>query len=421
MGLSILLSVVMLSAIFPAALQSYKLVLLSILMVVLLAYAVTTRIRLPLKKEILFFALVYSVFGLTWSLYGELVSNPGALRVVTVMVIYPLLFTLIGVFWQNDKIVFIQKVMIWIGFALVASLMTYLLSASGSISGGYYNFMQGIYDYKSVFDQGEGYLLFTHPSVSSLLFFIPFLMVFAFLKPGSNLFIFLIFLLMVILVVMTGRRAFFLSFGFSLAFFFFVYVFYFKKSVGSISKNKLVLAGIFTFFASLYLIINFEELNLQVYLKGFFSIFDFSSDVSNLERTNQFFSLLSGITESPLLGSGAGAAADYSRSKDQPWVYELSYVALIFQYGILGFLFYLIGVLYIFFRLLIIIKDRNSSNNLKLFVFAYMCGMVSFLVANSTNPYLAKFDYMWVLFLPVAIINSHLIEKGLNANKYSHR
>ena len=34
-----------------------------------------------------------------------------------------------------------------------------------------------------------------------------------------------------------------------------------------------------------------------------------------------------------------------------------------------------------------------------------LVGTVSFLIANGADPYLEKYDYMWVVFLPVAIIN----------------
>jgi hypothetical protein len=31
------------------------------------------------------------------------------------------------------------------------------------------------------------------------------------------------------------------------------------------------------------------------------------------------------------------------------------------------------------------------------------------LIGNATNPYLEKFDYIWVIFLPVALINFWLL------------
>jgi hypothetical protein len=38
-------------------------------------------------------------------------------------------------------------------------------------------------------------------------------------------------------------------------------------------------------------------------------------------------------------------------------------------------------------------------------------GLAAFLIANATNPYLLKFDFMWALFLPLALINRWLVER----------
>lgn len=413
---------ILFSVVFPVTLQFQKAVFLFLIILILVVYIFFNRGKLYLKREVLIFSLFYSTFGLAWSLYGEINSNPGAMSVSTVMVVYPLLFTALVVSWQNKHIHNIQGFFVFISFVLSVSLLLYLLSGSGLISSSYYEFMQGLYEEKSVFDQGENYLLFTHPSVSSLLFFIPFIMVLAFLREKNYLHLFVLFLLMLILIIMTGRRAFFVSFSFALVFFFFVYCFFYKSKVNAISNNKLYFFSFVAFAFIIYIFLNFENFNFNfnVYVDGLLSIFDFSSDASNLERRNQFFSLIEGISKNPFFGSGAGAAADYSRSSDQPWAYELSYIALIFHYGIMGFILYTLGVLYIFLRMLQVIRDKKASNELRVFAFAFLCGFVSFLVANSTNPYLGKFDYMWVIFVPVAIINSYLFERGMSENIHNN-
>jgi hypothetical protein len=38
--------------------------------------------------------------------------------------------------------------------------------------------------------------------------------------------------------------------------------------------------------------------------------------------------------------------------------------------------------------------------------------VVLYLIGNATNPYLEKFDYIWVIFLPVALINFWLLGKN---------
>ncbi len=48
---------------------------------------------------------------------------------------------------------------------------------------------------------------------------------------------------------------------------------------------------------------------------------------------------------------------------------------------------------------------------IKAFVISFMVGLVAFLIANTTNPYLGKFDYMWVIFIPVMFIHTYKLEK----------
>jgi hypothetical protein len=126
-------------------------------------------------------------------------------------------------------------------------------------------------------------------------------------------------------------------------------------------------------------------------------------------RAEQFFALLDGWQQNPLFGAGHGASAVGSlRDAEMPWAYELSYVALLFQTGLVGFSIYCSGVIWIFWMGFKIIR---SSHWLGFYMLPVLVGTFCFLIANATNPYLAKFDYMWVIFLPVALINSYLLDK----------
>ncbi len=97
------------------------------------------------------------------------------------------------------------------------------------------------------------------------------------------------------------------------------------------------------------------------------------------------------------------------RSVEMPWAYELSYAALLFHTGIIGFLIYSSGVICIFWMGL---KIMRSGHWLGIYMLPVLVGTTCFLIANATNPYLEKFDYIWVIFLPVALINIWLLNKG---------
>ena len=40
---------------------------------------------------------------------------------------------------------------------------------------------------------------------------------------------------------------------------------------------------------------------------------------------------------------------------------------------------------------------------------AILTGACTFLIANATNPYLETYDYLWVIFLPLAVVNVLLL------------
>ena len=52
----------------------------------------------------------------------------------------------------------------------------------------------------------------------------------------------------------------------------------------------------------------------------------------------------------------------------------------------------------------------RSGHRLSLYMFPILVGTTCFLIGNATNPYLAKFDYIWVIFLPVTVINLWLLD-----------
>ena len=156
------------------------------------------------------------------------------------------------------------------------------------------------------------------------------------------------------------------------------------------------------------------DLGIIAIVDNFIEGFDFSGAYSASLRAEQFFTLYNGWQQTPLFGTGHGASAlGPLRSAEMPWAYELSYAALLFHTGIIGFLIYSSGVIYIFWMGLKIIR---SGHWLGIYMLPVLVGTTCFLIANATNPYLEKFDYIWVIFLPVALINIWLLNKDENCH-----
>jgi hypothetical protein len=155
-------------------------------------------------------------------------------------------------------------------------------------------------------------------------------------------------------------------------------------------------------------------LELIAIVDNFIEGFDFAGAGSASVRAEQFFTLYNGWQQTPLFGAGHGASAlGPLRSVEMPWAYELSYAALLFHTGIIGFLIYSSGVICIFWMGL---KIMRSGHWLGIYMLPVLVGTTCFLIANATNPYLEKFDYIWVIFLPVALINIWLLNKDKNCH-----
>jgi hypothetical protein len=115
------------------------------------------------------------------------------------------------------------------------------------------------------------------------------------------------------------------------------------------------------------------------------------------ERVDQAISLWKGIVDSWGGGAGHGIGVDYIRDFDQPWRYELLWLATLFRVGVFGSLIYVAPV-FIFFALYI----RN------MFLEYRRCAVADFMfgggaavfLATATNPYLESFEFQWMLILP---------------------
>ena len=77
-------------------------------------------------------------------------------------------------------------------------------------------------------------------------------------------------------------------------------------------------------------------------------------------RIEQFYALFNGWIKSPVFGYGSGAVlSEYIRSIEEPWNYELSYMKLLYDFGLIGVALYGIGVLFTW-NTLIWIYLRNN-------------------------------------------------------------
>jgi O-antigen ligase len=136
-----------------------------------------------------------------------------------------------------------------------------------------------------------------------------------------------------------------------------------------------------------------------------------------VKRSQTFSSVGAGsLLDQPIFGAGLGASVVGSiRSETMPWSYELSYVALLYQTGIVGFLVYAAAIVWTFWRGIQVIGEGGQPAQIMIPLLVGLCGL---LIANGTNPYLGCFDEMWTLFLPLAVINYRLAAPQLKAQEF---
>jgi O-antigen ligase len=266
----------------------------------------------------------------------------------------------------------------------------------------------------------EGTLEYNLFNMTTVIFGFPFLLALIFLPKNLsivnkfwNYLALLALMLALITLLISGRRAFWVI---SLVSPLVIFVIFRMSGLANPFKLKPLFFGI-VLMSSIFLIgaVVFE-LNFESILYGVLAGFDFgdSLNLSASARAEQFYPLLHGWMDNPLFGSGHGAAALGSvRSEEQAWAYELSYLGLLFQIGLIGSIIYFSALLWTFIKSIRFVRTNPKSSAM---ILPLLVGLTCFLIANATNPYLAKFDYLWTIFLPVGILNAYLLRTSIGYN-----
>jgi hypothetical protein len=401
----------------PNTYQSFK-ATLGMLVLEIIAINALIHGRLVLHRTVLLWILFMVTIGSAFIFRGFLNDAPGALRVSTIYVLWPLIFSILVAGVANEKrLRGLLVVLVLASIAISLYAFSYILYTAGWLPEYLY----------IPLEQGQnigfytGYIEFILHSISSLLFLVPFTIAALMTwpkeqpMPVSRLWLWIAFILGVIIVLFSARRALIGIVALSPLFTLCIQQFlptsmrWIRTTLGI---RSLVYAGIF--FAGILIFLHIiYGFDLRALLDTFAVGWDFTGEQSAMDRRDQFFPLLQGWSANPLLGSGHGASAPGSvRSSEMPWSYELSYLALLFHTGVLGFLAYASGIAWIFWMGLKIIRQ---GNHFSLYMLPLLVGFSCFLMGNASNPYLEKFDYMWVVFLPIAFVNYWLLDKRRQA------
>lgn len=364
---------------------------LGILVVLFLSIIFTNRSnnRFTYSKGVLIWLLIYVFTNFFFLSEGALTDSTVMLRFAPVNIIWPLLYlgTLVtGFSLKNvhfNYVSFFNALSIIIPVFIIGTFFEYTYGISNNLLSIIFPTITSDYG---------GFINYFAPSITSLFFLGSWSLCIIFAEKNINrrLLNLISAVLIIIAAILVGRRALLLTLVLG------PIIFLLLDSILFNRRKRL--------FQILILIVVVGIVGLGAL--SFFSnqdlrIFNLSnSAVQNNYRTLQLSSLIDGWETHPLFGSGFGINASVVRSAISPGTYELSYVALLFQSGIVGVVIYFSLYIWIFIRLnMAYIETKN------MYYLIVNVGYLIIMLMNATNPYINSFDGLWIIFFCLALIN----------------
>jgi O-antigen ligase len=375
--------------------------------------------HLRLHPTVVLWTAVLAVVSLVFGLRGLFLGTPGASKSIQVYVLWPIVYLVLLSGVRSTRVLHGLERTLVFSSVFIGLFGTFFSLSELNIlpQMPYQDSIFASDDLRAGFNDGGAGLSF--PGINSLAFLFPFLIAASVVygaprigRPISRRWLLIALLLNLPLVLLSGRRG--IQLVVILAPFLTLALGHFqppKERLLLLRSLRSVVVGLVLLVALAIPLLNMVYgVTYQGVASRFSEGFDFSSSNqsdSATGRIEQYVALMNGWAESPLIGKGLGASANISiRSELFPWSYELYYVALLFQTGLLGFAAYTAGIAWIFWSGIMIIKRGGADSR---FMIPVLVGTSAFLIAAGTNPYLAAFDGIWVIFLPLGFINHRLL------------
>jgi O-antigen ligase len=393
----------------------------ALLLIIVLEHFTNGRSRLD--SRVMLWTLCLAIVGIFFVMEGVLTGAAGATAVSTVYILWPLTFgVLIAGFARKHILVGLDRTLIVATLFIGVYGCVYLLAGLGILpNNGFVSALSLGWEYEA-FGAHEGYTQFEIAGMNSLPFLLPYVMASIAIRTPTDrkrrlrdAFLWLASIFGCAIILTGARRALTLVMILTPGLVLFLRCFQ-PETEKRLNRRSLVRLFVLVAIGMVVLFVGVStiyEFNLSSLWDRFTAGFDIgaqATEENEMARHEQLVALWRGWMEHPLLGWGHGAGTHFSvRSDAMPWAYELSYLALLFQTGIVGFTAYLAGVIWIFREGIKVIREGGQLGR---FMLPMLAGFSGLLIANATNPYLLKFDGMWMFFLPLAVINYRLVMSG---------
>jgi O-antigen ligase len=402
-----------------------------LLLLIVLEYFTSGRLRLD--SRVMLWTLCLAIVSAFFVVEGLLTGATGATAVTTVYILWPVTFcVLIAGFARARILIGIDHTLVVATLFIGVYACMYLLTGLGILpDNGLVSALSLGWEFEG-FGAHEGYTQFEIAGMNSLPFLLPYVMASIAIRTPperkqrlQGVLMWLACIFGCAMVLTGSRRALTLVMMLTPALVLFFRAFQ-PEAEKRLNRRSMITFSVVTvivlvvLFIAVSTIYEFSLSNLWDRFAAGFDLGTQATEDNETARHEQLFALWYGWLEHPILGWGHGAGTHYSiRSDTMPWAYELSYLALLFQTGIVGFTAYFAGVLWIFREGIKIIREGGQLGR---FMLPMLAGFSGLLIANATNPYLLKFDGMWMFFLPLAVINYRLVMSSAKPRpSYQHQ
>jgi hypothetical protein len=361
-------------------------------LVIALLFALASNPRIP--RSAAFWTLLLVGLGTCGTLLGTIRQDPGAIPNISIYILEPLLLGLLLPLTSRTE--FDLKVLLGtldvalIGVA-IAGLMVFLKLPVGAISSHMH----------TAIDLSGGAIRTNYQGYNSLAFLAPYGLVRGFIgtatSPISTARRALLISAALSGLILSGRRILYLELPVCLVFA--IGASYRARRRADASKNRgrpfltalsfmggvLLLAGI----------LNVIGLSLSSAISRTLFNVTLVDRTGTLSREAHF--LVQQWLASPIIGQGSGAIiSGYARSITHPWDFELTYLSVLMQFGLVG-----VGILAGCSVWIV----RNLGRVVAWFPpgRALQAGFIGVLLASVADPYLFTSDGIWMFFVPFAV------------------
>ncbi|MDB7100867.1 O-antigen ligase family protein [Enterococcus mundtii] len=386
----------------PTIFQGVKLVLI---LFIISLYLITPLNKVRVNKSVLIWLFLYLATNYFFLILGSTRNSHVFNMLGSVYLIWPFVYALVFIFPLSLEKVKINIFTFSSKVGIVLSLLTIYI---------YFSY-KGIFPVISILDiffpyninSYGGYVSYFSPSITSFFFLIPITAIAIFNKNEKKNFLLNCFSLfcMILCALLIGRRALILS----TVLIIFLYIIFkmLQRELKITEFVKYLFLFTLIFLLSSYIIDSFN-LNLRIFN------LDLISQISDGERHIQFVDLVNSWKKNPILGVGYGVNSEHViRSYLVPGTYELSYVALLFQTGVIGFLIYIALYLWLALKMMFLYIRKKEMEYL-----AVLLSYISIMIAHGSNPYITSFDGAWIIFFMLALINRDANNSNRNGEKY---